>query len=1022
MIGVASLDAFEIDSPMRQLLPVLLVCACASDPEGLRLTPPGSGPEVRVDWDHEPLADIPFPTDLATRPDPSSPTGRRLNLPVGDGIAVEQAIIESLNESTGWGLFTPITVGFAAPLDLDELKARHPDDLHVDGHLSDDAIYVIDITEGSPTYLQAHPLDLGGGRFPGQLTKPSSLLANDPKAPTGSSLLFETTSEDLDGDGVLDLGEDLDGDGTLDLPNTWPADGHPFHDLATFYERATDTLIVRPVVPLREETTYAVVLTERLVGLDGEPVRSPWEWVNHTRQTPDLQPLADGLPDIGLALDDIAYAWSFTTGSVTRDLHEVVAGVRGEGPYATLADDYPPGVTEAAILHTLEDQVPTVLPPEPLVSPLLALGIFDEASLEFVIATHSAYTEGFVGGAIVSPYLLADHDGDGSDADEHWRLDRARGEVHHAPRRVPFTCAIPKVTEEHQPPFPVTIHGHGLGSTRIEFIGFSWALNRLGVAVCALDAPGHGLSLGDEFDPLIASFLAAVRTEPTWWHLVDAQMRDLDNDGVVDASADQFTADALHTRDMLRQPVVDWAQLIRSLQACGEGTMSVVLPTEDGIVPQGEERLTCDWNDDGVPDIGGPGTRFRYHGISMGGVEGAMAAAVLPDLDAAVLTVPGGGMFDVGIRSNIGSVVDGLVNRALSPLILGVPTSEGGMELRQQVVSLNDNEQLPFATLPEIPAGGRVVVTNLDREVSNTLRIPASGAWRVPIVAEALAPEEKALAAGIPTGGVEEGERYVVPANEGLGDRLRVEVFDALGHSVGVFDTFDRDITHEGVTHEAGSPLVAASWGFGYTRSSPDLRRAVSVLSSVVEPGDPIAYARQWYDEPVDNPREVLIALTVGDESVPQATGIALARAAGIVDYTTVDPRYGTSVDRWLIERGVVQGQEEWGDFVDAGGSPILFDPDDLDDGTDDYDAPSDEPLRATIEAGDGVSGLRFLYVDPRGTHAYLVPDQTLGFDVHAFGAQQMAWFLYTEGAEIRDDPCLATPNCPFLPYVETDD
>jgi hypothetical protein len=1002
---------------MRWFLPLLLV-GCASAPEGLRPTPPGFGPLVRVDWDHEPLADIPFPTDLATRPDPTSPTGKRLNLPVGHGIAMEQAIIAELNQSTGWGLFTPLTVGFESPLDLDELKARHPDDLHVDGHFLDDAVYLIDVTEGSPDYLQAQPLDLGGGRFPQQLTRPTSLLANDPRAPEGSSLLFETTSEDLDGDGVLDLGEDTDGDGVLDLPNLWPADGHPFHDLATFYERSTDTLIVRPVMPLREQTTYAVVVTERLVGLDGEPVRSPWEWVNHTRQTPDLQPLADGVPEVGLALSDIAFAWTFTTGAVTRDLHEVSDGLLGTGPYASLADDYPAGVTEAAVLHTIDDQPPTVLPPGPLVSPLLALGIFDETSLAFVIDTYETYTEGFVGGAITSPYLLADTDGDGADVDEHWRLDRAAGTVTAAPRRVPFTCAVPRVTEEHQPPFPIVIHGHGLGSTRVEFIGFAWALNRLGIAVCALDAPGHGLSLGEDFDPLIAAFLAAVRAEPTWWHLTDAAMRDLDNDGVIDASADQFTADVLHTRDMLRQPVVDWTQLIRSLQSCGEGTMELMLPTADGPVPQGEQRVSCDWNGDGVPDLGGPGTRFRYHGISMGGLEGGLATAVLPDLDAAVLTVPGGGLFDIGIRSDIGSVVDGLVNRALSPLILGVPT-EAGVELRQQVISLDDNVQLPFAVLPEVPAGGRIEVTNLDREVTQTLRVPSTGGWRVPIVADALPPEEKAVLAGIPTGGVEPGERYSVPDNEGLGDRLLVEVFDARGRSVARVDTFDRRTTFEGVTYEAGSPLVAASWGFGYTRGSADLRRAVSVLSSVVEPGDPIAYARQWYDEPEDNPREVLIALTIGDASVPQATGVALARAAGIVDFSTPDPRYGTSVDRWLIERGVVQGQEEWGPYVASDGSPILFDPDDLDEGTDDYDAPSEAPLRATIEAGDGQAGLRFLYVNPRGSHAYLVPDQTLGFDVHAFGAQQMAWFLFTEGGEVLDDPCLATPSgCDFLPPV----
>ena len=536
-----------------RLVPVLLIAGCALPPEGLRATPPGTGPLVRVDWDHEPLADIPFPTDLAMRPDPTSPTGMRPNLPLGDGIAMEVGIRASLNESTGWGVFSPITVGFEAPLDLDELKARHPDDLHVDHHLDDDAVLLVDVTKGSPTYLQAVPLDLGGGRFPGQLTRPEALMANDVRSPVGSSLLFETVSEDLDGDGELDLGEDTDGDGHLDVANVWPEGGHPFYDLMTFYERATDTLILRPVVPLREETTYAVVLTERLVGVDGEPVRSPWAWVNHTRQTPALEPLRGGLGRFGLTVDDVAFAWTFTTGAVTRDLHEVVEGLNGTGPYAALAEDFPAQVTEAAVLHQIQSvEHDTTLPPEPLVAPLVALGLFDELSTALFTGGYTQFTDYLVGGAIESPYLLADHDNDGSDADEHWRLDRAAGTVHAESRRVAFTCAIPKASGDVQPPWPVAIHGHGLGTTRIEFVAFAWALNRVGVAACGIDAPGHGLSLGQEFDDLVEAFLSATNTEQTWWHLRDARFRDLDNDGLLDASEDQFTADVLHTRDMLR--------------------------------------------------------------------------------------------------------------------------------------------------------------------------------------------------------------------------------------------------------------------------------------------------------------------------------------------------------------------------------------------------------------------------------------------------------------------------------------
>ena len=66
-----------------------------------------------------------------------------------------------------------------------------------------------------------------------------------------------------------------DFDGVLDHPNTWGPSGQlpGVDNLLTWYERETDTLIMRPVIPLEEKTEYAVVLTDRLRGSDGAPVR-----------------------------------------------------------------------------------------------------------------------------------------------------------------------------------------------------------------------------------------------------------------------------------------------------------------------------------------------------------------------------------------------------------------------------------------------------------------------------------------------------------------------------------------------------------------------------------------------------------------------------------------------------------------------------------------------------------------------------------------------------------------------------
>lgn len=45
---------------------------------------------------------------------------------------------------------------------------------------------------------------------------------------------------------------------------------------------------MKPIVPMREATTYAVVLTERLTSPEGDPVRSPFAAVNHSSQTDAL--------------------------------------------------------------------------------------------------------------------------------------------------------------------------------------------------------------------------------------------------------------------------------------------------------------------------------------------------------------------------------------------------------------------------------------------------------------------------------------------------------------------------------------------------------------------------------------------------------------------------------------------------------------------------------------------------------------------------------------------------------------
>lgn len=988
-----------------------LLLSCATAPEGLRATPDTNGPVIRVDYDAHPLPDIPFPNDLATRSDPTSPTGLRLNVATHTDTLLEEETRHKLNDLTGFGTYSPITVGFDARLDLDNVLTRHTTDPRYGAErFDDDAIFVINVDPDHPDFGQAVAIDIGEGRFPQDAARTDRYFANDTRS-EAPSLLFEGVDEDLNGNGVLDPGEDTDNDGRLDTPNVWPEGGDPRLDLLGWYELQSDTIVLRPVMPLAEESTYAVVLTDRLVGVDGEPVTSPWEWVNHTSQTERLRHLETALPALGLSVDNVAFAWTFSTARQTGDLVDIRRGLDAEGPFASLAEDFPTGVNEALEMHAMDGVNPQALPVPTLMETLVELGLFDEDEAGPMIDNYTVFAESVVGGSVVVPSFLPDHDGDGT-SDEWFRLNPVTGEMDVEAERVAFTCVLPSDVDG---PVDVVLFGHGYGSSRFDFLGFAHAFNRMGMAACAADFPGHGPTIPSDDLEVYEGVLRSRGLDPFLRHLVDSRYRDLDNDGDPDSGGDQWSADAFHTRDMVRQAAVDWMWLVRSFQECGTGEWTAL---------DGSAGVPCDWDGDGDGDMGGPDADYFIVGGSLGGINSAVAAGVMPEITAWAAIVPGAGLLDTAVRTEIGGAVEAMVGRLLSPLVVGLPQDDGTLLVAQVVNTVTDMRTLPIATLDTWPEGGSVLLENLDTGVSHQGMIPVDGTFRVAVGADALTGEEKAQLLGIPETGATGIEPNIAQDNEGLGDRLRVTLFDADGVEVLVIDTFEESVLHEGVTYPAGSPLVAGNAGFGYVRSTSEARRVAMSFSAILEPGDPVAYAPYYLtghpDLPGSAPVNMLIVPTPGDTIVPVATGIALARAAGYIP-DGLDDRYGMSIDQWLIEEGVVQGLEQWGPYADIEGGPMLFDADDLDQGTDDYNAPSDAPLRLTVETESGMSGLRLPYVRPTGTHGFGLPDPDAAFDINIFGIMQIASYFDSGGTEISDDMCLEDFSCAWIPQLPED-
>ena len=464
-----------------------MVVGCQTSPEGLRITPDGNGPRVVVDWDAEPFPELPFPNNLATRPDASSPTGRRLNISTVSSTKYETETREKLNHLTGFGIFSPITVAFDSPLDIDNIVERHRDDQKLGTEqFSDDAFFLINVDPKSPDYLQPVALEVGQNRYPLDVPTADRFFPNDSRSES-PTVIFDTVDEDVNGNGVLDWGEDSDNDGILDIPNYYPFDitpddleeGEHISDyLLTFYERNTNTLMIRPVMPLYEESTYAVVLTERLVGENGEPILSPWKFVNHLDQNQELASVPEAMSNLGLSVEDIAFAWTFSTGRITGDLVDVRLGLYGEGPFEKLASEYPAGITNAHEMNNIDGEEPQILPVDHLVNTLGNLQLLSGESGDLTIDSYSRYGSHMVGGSFMTPYFLVDkdpNDSDGTDdSDEYWVMNSMDGSYVASPQRVPFTCALPNEDTGAEPPYDVVIYGHGYGSSRFESVSFGW--------------------------------------------------------------------------------------------------------------------------------------------------------------------------------------------------------------------------------------------------------------------------------------------------------------------------------------------------------------------------------------------------------------------------------------------------------------------------------------------------------------------------------------------------------------------
>jgi hypothetical protein len=128
----------------------ILVAAhgCQAETSGLAESAPAAV-TVEFDFDERPLPEIPLPNDIATRPDPSSATGLRVNASMLAPTGMERRVRGLLDSLDGWGLQMPITIPFTGPIDVQSVIDGHRD---LDFDPSNDVVYLIDIDRDSPRH------------------------------------------------------------------------------------------------------------------------------------------------------------------------------------------------------------------------------------------------------------------------------------------------------------------------------------------------------------------------------------------------------------------------------------------------------------------------------------------------------------------------------------------------------------------------------------------------------------------------------------------------------------------------------------------------------------------------------------------------------------------------------------------------------------------------------------------------------------------------------------------------------
>lgn len=373
------------------------------------------------------------------------------------------------------------------------------------------------------------------------------------------------------------------------------------------------TLVISPLVPLKEKTSYAVVITSGLTNTTGTPFKPDTTYALTKQTTSLLNGSSSAIPALtdaeaqqleplrmltlnnegqiaavaspAIATADIILSWEFTTQSIGDVLAKEEADISGgAAPAATLADSGVDSPLGAANIY-----VGTIDVPYYLATPANAN---DPTPL-------TSYWKG-AGGSFLTRY--------NTDA------------VPVSTQTIPMMVSVPKTATLDSGNIPVVIYQHGITTNRATILAVADGLAAKGFAVVAIDLPLHGLT-GNETDgtaafktPYERTFdLDLVTQDPVTGAITAAVP-----DGVIDSSGRHFIqlGSLLTSRDLVRQAITDLFTVTKSI-----ATLNV---------------------NGGAADFDASNIYFLGH--SLGGIVGVPFLALEPGVKDAVIAMAGGGI------------------------------------------------------------------------------------------------------------------------------------------------------------------------------------------------------------------------------------------------------------------------------------------------------------------------------------------------------------------------------------------